>query len=71
MNAAGAHKGICRAGKRLMFLRFGQVQNIPSNTNIATIQKDEKLREKGLNDCRKDANVLGICKTYDKNETGG
>lgn len=54
-----------------MFLRFGQVQNIPSNTNIATIQKDEKLREKGLNDCRKDANVLGICKTYDKNETGG
>jgi len=54
-----------------LFFFLEHLLNILSNRKIATIFLGEKLGQKDLNDCDKDANVLGICKTYDKNETGG
>jgi hypothetical protein len=44
---------------------------IHSNRKIATILRDEKLAKKALIPCAFAFKVLLICKTYDKNETGG
>ncbi len=48
-----------------------QGMKIPTNMNISPISFGDFFEGKGLKNDRKDANVLGICKTYDKIETGG